>query len=57
MKITFQANGGFAHIPVLSGPIIIDTAQIDPQVATGLELLIRESRFFDPPARANAARH
>ncbi len=53
MKITFEMNGGFAHIPALSGPVIIDTAQIDPQVATQLESLVRESRFFDQPARAD----
>ena len=53
MKITFEMNGGFAHIPALSGPVIIDTAQIDPQVATQLESLVRESRFFDQPAHAD----
>lgn len=53
MKITFQMSGGFAYIPALSGPIIIDTAQIDPQVATELESLVRESRFFDQPAHAD----
>lgn len=53
MKITYQMNGGFAHIPALSGPVIIDTAHIEPQVATQLESLVRESRFFDQPARAD----
>jgi hypothetical protein len=52
MKITFEMNGGFAPIPALSGPVTIDTAQIDPQVATQLESLVRESRFFNQPARA-----
>lgn len=52
MKITFEMNGGFAHIPALSGPVTIDTAQIAPQVATQLESLVRGSRFFDQPARA-----
>lgn len=53
MKITFSINGGFAYIPALSRPVIIDTAQIDPQVANQLESLVRESRFFDQPARAD----
>ena len=51
MKITFEMSGGFAHIPGLSGPVTIDTAQIDPQVATELESLVRQSRFFDQLAR------
>ena len=53
MKITFSINGGFAYIPALSRPIVIDTAQIDPQVANQLESLVRQSRFFDQPARAD----
>ena len=53
MKITFEMNGGFAHIPALSGPVVIDTAQIDPQEATQLESLVRESRFFEQPACAD----
>lgn len=53
MKITFNMSGGFAYLPALSRPVIIDTAQIDPQVANQLESLVRESRFFDQPARAD----
>ena len=53
MNITFQMSGGFAYIPGLSRPVIIDTAQIDPQVANQLEFLVRESRFFDQPARVD----
>ncbi len=52
MKITFEMSGGFVHLPALSRPVIIDTAQIDPQVANQLESFVRESRFFDQPARA-----
>src|SRR4051812_2165480 len=50
MKITFEMQGGFAHIPGLSGPVIVDTAQLDPQIATQLEASVHESRFFDQPA-------
>jgi hypothetical protein len=52
MKISFQMDGGFAHIPALSGPVIIDTAKIDPTAANQLETLVRDSRFFDQPPRA-----
>jgi hypothetical protein len=54
MKITFEMSGGFAPLPALSKPVIIDTAQIDPQVATELESLVRHSRFFDQPARGQS---
>ena len=50
MKITFKMNGGFAYIPALGKPVILDTAKIDPQVADQLESIVRESRFFDQPA-------
>jgi emfourin len=51
MKITFEMNGGFAPIPALSGPITTDTTQIGPELANQLESLVRESHFFDKPAR------
>jgi hypothetical protein len=55
MKLTFKMSGGFAYIPALSRPVIIDTAQIDPQVANQIESLVQESRFFDQPAIINNA--
>src|SRR5947207_3277505 len=53
MKITFKINGGFAHLPGLSRPVMTDTAHIDPQVADQLESLVRASRFFDQPTRVD----
>lgn len=50
MKLTFKMSGGFAYIPALSKPVIIDTDQIDPEVANQLRSLVRESHFFDQPA-------
>jgi len=50
MKITFETSSGFIYLPALGKPVIIDTAQIDPQVADQLETFVRESRFFDQPA-------
>ena len=52
MKIIFEMSGGFVHVPTLSKPIIIDTAEIDPQVAHQLESFVQKSRFFDQPACA-----
>jgi hypothetical protein len=51
MTITFEMSGGFAHLPALSGPVTIDTAQIEPQADNELESLVRQSRFFDQPSR------
>jgi hypothetical protein len=53
MKINFKMSGGFAHLPALSKPFIIDTQQIDEHDADQLESLVRKSHFFEQPARAN----
>ncbi len=49
MTITLEMSGGFAHLPALSRPLTIDTAQIEPQARTELESLVHRSRFFDQP--------
>jgi hypothetical protein len=53
MKINFKMSGGFAHLPAFSRPFIIDTQHVDAQVADQLESLVRQSRFFEQPARAS----
>jgi hypothetical protein len=50
MTITFEMSGGFAHLPALSRPVRIDTAQIEPEARNELESLVRQSRFFDQPS-------
>lgn len=50
MKITIEISGGFAPLPGMSKPITIDTATIDPQLASQLESLVRDCAFFDRPA-------
>jgi hypothetical protein len=52
MKITLEINGGFAHIPALNRPVVVDTAQIEPALATQLEALVRQARFFELPAQS-----
>jgi len=52
MKINLEMSGGFAYIPALSGPFIIDTAQIDPVAANQLKSLVQRSHFFEQPAQA-----
>ncbi len=53
MKINFQTSGGFAHLPALSKPSTIDTSEIDSNIASQLESLVRESRFFELPTRVS----
>jgi len=47
-------SGGFAHLPTLSKPFIIDTAQINTQNAYQLETMVRESDFFNQPAHVDS---
>jgi hypothetical protein len=55
MKITFKISGGFAYLPALSDrSIVIDTTQIDPQVASRLESLVSESHFFGQPVHTES---
>lgn len=53
MKITFKTSGGFAYIPALSKPVIMDTKQMDPRGANKLESLVKECHFFNQPPAIN----
>jgi hypothetical protein len=55
MKITLEMSGGFAYFPKLNRPIVTDTEQIESRIAKQLASLVRESHFFDQPARADTA--
>jgi hypothetical protein len=50
MRITLTIDGGFAHIPGLSGPFRIDTATMDPERAREIESLIHNARLFEQPS-------
>ena len=54
MKINFQISGGFANLPALNGPFLINTEHLDRQTATQLESLVLASRFFSQPSTAGA---
>jgi hypothetical protein len=47
--INFESEGGFAHLPGLSRPLRIDTAELSPDQATQLEGLVGRAHFFDQP--------
>ncbi len=51
MKITLETSGGFAYMPKLNAPVVTDTEQIEPDIGRQLKTLVRESRFFEQPAR------
>lgn len=53
MRIEFKTEGGFAHFPGLSKPVVIDTDQLSQQESTKLEQLVHQARFFDLPSKVN----
>jgi hypothetical protein len=50
MRIEFKQEGGLAHIPGLSEPVSMDTAQMPDEQARELERLVEHARFFRSPA-------
>jgi hypothetical protein len=49
MRIEFKMEGGFAPLPTLSRPFVIDTAQLPPALGTEIERLVAAANFFDQP--------
>ena len=47
MRITLTIDGGFAHIPGLSGPFQVDTAAMDPDQARQIESLVHTAGLFE----------
>jgi hypothetical protein len=56
VRIEFKTEGGIAHFPGLSKPIVIDTAQLPEDKSKALEALIDAARFFDLPAAVGQPR-
>jgi hypothetical protein len=55
MRIEFQAEGGFAHFPGLSRPLILDTSEPGLEDAARLEHLVHAARFFELPLESELA--
>lgn len=55
MKITIEISGGFAPLPGLSRPVIIDTSTIDPALARQVESLVQDAAFFQRAAVIDTA--
>lgn len=50
MRVRFQTEGGIAHFPGLSEPVIVDTHELPVEEARELERLIDSARLFELPA-------
>jgi len=56
MRIRFESDGGFAYLPGLNRPFVVDTAELPPATATELEALAhtaRASASGEPPSGAD----
>ncbi len=56
MRIQFKTEGGVAHFPGLSKPVIIEDDQLPKEETDELEQLVTAAQFFDQPAIASAPR-
>lgn len=56
MRIEFKTEGGFAHFPGLSKPVVIDTDQLSQEESAKLEQLVHKAGFFDLPTKVNMPR-
>jgi hypothetical protein len=50
VRVQFQTEGGIAHLPGLSEPVIVDTHDLPVQEARELERLIESAGLFELPA-------
>lgn len=53
MQVLFKAEGGIAHFPGLSQPIVIDSATLPDEEAQELQRLVEACRFFQQPLSSN----
>ena len=49
MRIEFQTEGGIAHFPGLSRPVVIDSEALTAEAASELTRLVDAARFFERP--------
>jgi len=56
MRIEFRMEGGIAHFPGLSQPVVIDSEALAEAEANELKRLVEEARFFERPTVAGAPR-
>jgi len=56
MRIEFQTEGGIAHFPGLSRPVVIDSEVLTAEDASDLQHLVEAARFFERPTVVGAPR-
>jgi hypothetical protein len=54
MRVQFKMEGGLAHFPGLSTPVVIDSAALPQEEAQALQRLVEAARLFEQPANAGA---
>jgi hypothetical protein len=54
MRIEFQTEGGIAHFPGLSRPVVIDSNALAEEDAGELQRLVEAARFFERPTVAGS---
>jgi hypothetical protein len=50
MRIEFKTEGGIAHIPGLSRPVVIDSHSLSAEEGAELTRLVEAARFFERPS-------
>lgn len=56
MRIEFQTEGGIAHFPGLSRPVVIESDALAEEDASELKRLVEAAHFFERPTVAGAPR-
>jgi hypothetical protein len=54
MRIEFTTEGGIAHFPGLSRPVVIDSDALSEEDSRELQRLLEAARFFERPTVATA---
>jgi hypothetical protein len=54
VHVEFKTEGGFAALPGLRKPVMIDSDGLAPAEAVELARLVQATHFFDLPAQVNA---
>jgi emfourin len=53
MRLSFSTDGGFAFMPGLRKPFVVDTAELPADVANELETLVGQAKTSTAPAGAD----
>jgi hypothetical protein len=57
MHVEFTTEGGIAHFPGLSRPVVVDSTALSAEEDAELKRLVEAARFFEQPATVGAPPH